>query len=107
MTIEITNDQQAQAARLRDIEEVARDYNQISGNAARELIAEVRRLRECIASVRHKGHCATVKYACKGIEIEKGVFLGCGGGKDCPECEGVKKPCTCGIETWQREALGE
>lgn len=59
------------------------------------------RLQEAIRSVRHKGYCATVKYACRGIEIEHGVFSGCLGLQDCPVCEGKKKECTCGIDKWK------
>lgn len=71
----------------------------------RDVIAEVRRLRKAIEDVRHKGYCATVKHVCKGIEIEKGVFSGCAGLSDCPECNGVKHTCSCGIDDWKDSVL--
>jgi len=30
----------------------------------------------------------SIKWKCPGIEIEPTVFSGCGGGDDCPVCEG-------------------
>ena len=66
---------------------------------------EIERLRGAIQDVRHKGFCATVKYPCNGIEIEKGVYSGCSGGNDCPECNGVRPNCTCGIDKWKDTVL--
>jgi len=70
-----------------------------------QLESENARLRQAIEDVRHKGYCATVKHVCKGIEIEKGVFSGCAGLSDCPECNGVKHTCSCGIDDWKDSVL--
>lgn len=51
----------------------------------RELIAEVRRLRECIAKAPHNDMCSFDKYANPLHEVTT---------------------CDCGVGDWQREALG-